>query len=1043
METKTTRFRLLSLVVSGCIAALGVGLGSVAVSEETTTIMATASSGTGDYAPELAVDGKMSTRWSSGFGDAEWWQIRFETPRRLCGLKISWETAFAEKYEVAVSMDGNEWRTVYAVDEGDGQTDLIFFKPVEAQYLRIVCKQRGTGWGHSIWEVKLYEAAQAPKVTASSFREAGSPELALDGDPATAWHSGEDKEPSITIQLPESMSLGGLELYWGKHFAKVYRVETSPDGKEWKQVAEEHKGNGGKDYVFFPATEAHYVRITALKSAEGKGVELALVEFKTGEEQATPIRDYQAKARDSRPGLFPMWLTRQQEFWTVVGVPDDPQESLLGETGTFEPFKEAFSVQPFIMMGDHLFSWADVKLEQRLEEDYLPLPSVRWLGPGWKLDISAVAWGDPGKTWSAVRYRLSSETNFDGQLALAIRPVQLNPIWQYGGMSPIRTIECVMGDTVRIVMNNRDAVVLPMPPAVMGTAPLRDGDTADYLLRNEFPLELKASDPDGKCGGGVLYNMKASSGQSTEVVILYPLHSPSEWPSEFVSDPAAAFEKVRQSERARWEPLLNRIGFDIPEERLIKVMKSNLAYVLINRDAPWFKPGARNYNHSWMRDGALTGVAMLRMGLPELPGEFIRAFNSYIRPNGWVPYMILEDGKPIGSSPDAIGGEGQEYDSQGEYPFIVRQYVDYTGDTNLLAQVYPQVIQSLKFAMQLRRFRMTREYQENPDRRAYYGLLPESNSHEGYYPAKHSYWDDFWVLRGLQDGAALAERMGKTNDVAWMRAEEAAFRKDLYASILEVIRRNSMNVIPGCVELGDIDPTSTTIAIMAADEKDELPQPYANNTFDLYYKNFARRLSPEFVDTFTPYEVRNADVFVRLGQRERALTMLRYLTEQSTRPHHWNHFAEVVHAKPRAPSYIGDMPHTWVGSDLINAMRSIFAYEHKNRLVLAAGIDPAWLQDGVAISKLPTPYGVVSYQFRKEIIPFEKPETHPFFFAAEGNAAPPAGFELPLPSEWPIERIELNGRPVQPVTQVLRFQTLPVEIRIFLQTDEVNAPVTW
>jgi len=1033
MHSKRCFFTLLSIVASGCMLAFSGGE-AVGLSNGT----ASASSGTGDYAAGLAVDGKLSTRWSSGFGDAEWWQLDFGQTQAISGLKIAWETAFAEKYEVAVSLDGVEWRTVYQVEEGDGQTDLLFFKPVEVRFLRIVCKQRGTGWGNSIWEATFYDGEQAPKIAASSFQDNAPPELALDGDPATAWHSGEEVA-SLIMELPEPMSLGGMELYWGAGYAQAYRIELSSDGQAWKQVFEETHGNGGKDYVFFPAAEARQVRVVCTRDLDDEGCELAQVEFKSGEEQATPIRDYQAKARDMRRGLFPMWMIRQQEFWTVVGTPDDDQESLLGETGTFEPYKGGFSVQPFVMEGDQLFSWADVALQQSLEEDYLPLPAVRWVGPGWRLDIAAVGWGDPGKTYAAVRYRLSAEKPFEGRLALALRPVQLNPIWQHGGMSPIRAIECVTGQPDRIVIEGRPAAYLPNPPEVMGASALSDGDVANYLARGEFPMELKAAEPEGKCGGGWLYDLKVGSGEAAEIVVVYPLHEGLDAPAEFLSEPAAAFEKIWLAEKARWEQLLGRVGFDIPEERLVKMLKSNIAYVLINRDPPWFKPGARNYNHAWMRDGALTGVAMLRMGLPELPGEFIRAFNGFVRPNGWVPYMILEDGRPIGSSPDAIGGEGQEYDSQGEYPFVVRQYVDYTGDTNLLAQVYPQVFQALKFAMQLRRHRMTDEYKNDPDRRAYYGLLPESNSHEGYYPAKHSYWDDFWALRGLQDGAALALRLGRTNDAAFLQAEETAFRADLYASLLETIRRHSMTVLPGCVELGDIDPTSSTVALMAGDEKDELPQPYANNTFDLYYSNFVKRLSPGYVDTFTPYEVRNADVFVRLGQRERALTMLRYFTQNSTRPQAWNQLAEVVHAKPRAPSYIGDMPHTWVGSDFINAFRSLLAYEHKDRLVLAAGIDPSWLADGMVVSNLPTLYGAVSYQFRKQVVQFGGYGEQPVLFLAEGAATPPGGFDLPLPAEWSVLLVELNGRILDNPGPVVHFDALPVKIRIFLQPEAAPA----
>lgn len=53
-------------------------------------------------------------------------------------------------------------------------------------------------------------------------------------------------------------------------------------------------------------------------------------------------------------------------------------------------------------------------------------------------------------------------------------------------------------------------------------------------------------------------------------------------------------------------------------------------------------------------------------------------------------------------------------------------------------------------------FRATAAYRM-PDKLGCYGLMPESISHEGYSGNPvHSYWDDFWTLRGLKDAADMA-----------------------------------------------------------------------------------------------------------------------------------------------------------------------------------------------------------------------------------------------------------------------------------------------
>ena len=986
---------------------------------------ATASSGSGDYAAQYAIDGKWDTRWSSNFGDSEWWQVHFEKAGEISGLKINWETAFAEKYEIAVSMDGQQWQKVYDVPEGDGRTDILFFKPVEAQYLRIQCLQRGTGWGNSIYEAKFYNGEQAPVCIADSSRPDAGPELAFDGDPATAWHSAADGVQKFEARLPEKFGLGGLELKWGADFAKVYAVELSADGAQWSPVFSEKGGNGEKDYVFFPSFDAQYVRIVCRESSAGQGYALAQIELKGGEEQATPIRAYQAKARDAKLGWFPMWLTRQQEFWTVVGLPDDNQETLIGETGTIEPHKGDFSVTPFVLDGNQFVTWADVKLDQRLEDDYLPLPSTRWTSDRWVLDVSAVASGPVGQSLTAVRYRFinTGSEPFSGKLALALRPVQLNPIWQHGGMSPINEAECTKGPgpwTFKV--NGLPRIAFLTQPAAIGVSALPDGEAADFLSRGEVPPSMKATDSEGKTGGGVLFDLSVPAGGTSDVVVAYMLHDQSKVPDDFAAAPAAGFEQVWSAQRALWDGLLNQLTIDIPEPRLIKVMKSNVGYVMVNRDAPWFKPGSRNYNHSWMRDGALTGVAMLRMGRPDLVKQFVESFFGFVGDNGWVPFLIMEEGKPNGYNPNLEVGEGHEYDSQGEFPFIVRQYYDYTGDRAMLEKVYPKVEKALEFARGLRRLRMTDAYKNEPAKKEYYGILPASNSHEGYFPAKHSYWDDLWVIKGFKDGAYLATVLGKTNDAVWMKAEAEDLRKCTYESMVNVSKRAGINQIPGCVEFGDMDATSTSVGIMACDETDFMPQPELKNTFDNYYKHISKRFNGER-DTFTPYEARNVDVFIRIGQRDRALKLLRYFVYDSTRPSGWNHLAEVVHEKYRAPSYIGDMPHTWCGSDLINATRSIFAYELGDQLVLAAGIDPAWLDKGVAVKNLFTQYGAVDYRIRQE-----NGEVKMTF---EGAAKPAGGFIVPLPESLTNLSAEINGQPAQIVDGKIRFNQLPAQVRLF------------
>jgi hypothetical protein len=982
-------------------------------------IVATASSGNGDYAARFAVDGNRKTRWSSEFRDSEWWQAEFSKPRVVGGLKINWETAFSEKYEVAVSDDGHEWRTVYRVTDGDGQTDLLFFGPVTTKFVRLDCRQRGTGWGNSIWEIAFYD--KAASASASSSMEGCEPQKAVDGLPDTGWRSEGGGPQWWMVELPEELDLGGVELTWGDRFAPEYDVEVSADGSNWQTMYREEFGNGAQDLVYFPSTRGRFIRIACRRGNAEDGYELRHFEPKSGEEQLTPLRAYQAAARNAARGRYPMWLLRQQEFWTVVGLPDDDQESLLGETGTIEPFKGGFTVQPFLQVGKRIVTWADVNLSQALVENYLPLPSVRWDAQALGLDIAPVVIGRPGAAQTVVRYRVTNRSA-EAQhvrLVLAVRAFQLNPPWQNGGVSRIEKIE-YKGDAAPAALHidGRPAVLLPTPPSKVGVSTLANGDPTDFLDRGGTLSDITvAIEPNGHANGGILYELNLEPGASKDVIIVLPLHKDASLDAAWSAHPAETFEAAWSEAVRKWKAILDGLQINIPEKKIAQVLKSNFAYVLINRDGPWFKPGSRNYNHSWMRDGALTGEAVLRLGRADLVKQFILNFYKFVNAQGWVPFMIMENGAPCGYNPDMNGGEGHEFDSQGEFVFIVRRYFDFTGDRATLEQVYPAVVRALEYGRAIRRMRMTDQYKGTE----FWGILPHSNSHEGYFPAKHSYWDDFWMLRGLKDGAYLAEVMGKRDDAQWMREEEADLRRCLLDSIAKVVQRHNLKNIPGCADLGDEDPTSTSIAVMACDETDYLPQDLLLSTFERYQHRIEKRYRGER-DSFTPYEARNADVFVRLGQRDRALALIRYLANDCTRPPAWNHLAEVVHAEYRAASYLGDMPHTWVGSDLIQAILSLLAYDRGNALILGAGLDPAWTGSGVEVQELPTRFGRVGYRVREIAGAIQIEVT--------GAAAPADGFLWVLPDAWRDRYVTVNGQPTQVENGAVRFSSLPAAIEL-------------
>jgi hypothetical protein len=989
-------------------------------------VTATASSGDGAYDAAMAVDGDMRTRWSSVFEDNQWWMAEFDAPRLLNGLTIHWETAFGEIYSVeAAGPDGN-FRKVYETAIGDGRRDIIHFRPMLVKRLRINGIQRGTGWGFSIFEVEFHDGHRPQILAASSTAPGSDPLNAMDGLDATAWRSAPSaSEAELLVTLPVRREIGGLFLTWAEDFPRSYRVDGSLDGETWRPLYASNENEGGISMIHLVPTPVRHLKIACRESATGKGFSLAEIELKASEEKATPIKLYQAAARSAKPGRYPIWLGREQEFWTVVGLPGFEHESLISEIGSVEPVKGGFTVMPYLHAGEQFITYADGRLQQSLMESALPIPSVGWRDVPLELEVTAVATGSPGRAFTAVRYRVRNATTapIAARLALAILPVQINPIWQEGGLSPIDRLEFTTerGFTVARV-NGRPRLYAPAAPAAMGAANHRAGGVVGRIERNQAPPDRIATDPDGLAAGALFYDLALAAGEAREIILFLPLDAAAPPPRDAALDPAIFFEKRLAEAADLWRPLINRFQVAIPEKRLIDCARSNIAYILINKDGPWIKPGSRRYSHSWIRDGAMTSVALLRMGIVDEVRKWIEAVMPHVASTGMVPYIIFEDGRPVGFDYTDTSGEGKEYDAQGQFVYAARQYYDYTGDRAFLRRVYPKVISALKFTMELRRQRLTDEYMNDPRLQAYRGILPLSNSHEGYYPAMHSHWDNFWCLRGLKDGIHLAAEMERAEDLRWMTRELEEFRGAVMESIRFLIAEKGIDHIPGCVEKADCDPTSTSIAVMVTGDAEHLPRAPLKAMYDRYYDEFVRGMRPGDERTFTPYEVRTAEAFIRMGQRERALVMLRHFVKDSVRPFGWNHMAEVVHARYRAPSYIGDMPHTWVGSGYINAVRAIFEYEQMGELTLGAGLDPAWFREGVTVKDLPTLFGPISFTVRQA--------DANVLFDVTGRAAPPDGFRLPLPAQLAGRTATVNGMATPVENGVIRFARLPARVEV-------------
>jgi hypothetical protein len=883
-------------------------------------------------------------------------------------------------------------------------------------------------------DLRLQELPPSPPVPAtplarSEASAAGAPAaLAVDGRLDTAWRSDPARgaPARLELDLGAQRELGGVVLDWAEAApATSYDLELSSDGVVWATGRSVRDGNGGRDFLRLPDAEARFLRLT-LQAGPRDHYALAEVELQPPD-FAPPTACARARATAAPRGELPRAFAGEQNTWTLVGTDGGPESALLSEDGALEVAAGGFSIEPFVVAGGRRFSWADVALAQSLREGYLPIPSVTWTSDAWRLRITSWAASEPAVLTVAgtlvARYELSNrgEQPLDLQLLLAVRPLQVNPPTQSlnlaGGVSPIAELDwdgerCSVS-TPRGVVRNVQFLSVP------DRAQLSSFDASELAVRvpqADARQPQHVRDTTGFASGVFGYDLHVPAGQTARLALLVPLAPDATSPPELLS--LERLDRSEASVSAAWSERLDRVAIRVPPaaQPVIDTLRSSLAYILISRDGPMLRPGTRSYARSWIRDGAMMSEALLALGQAEVAASYFDWFAPYQFAGGKVPCCVDRRGA------DPV----PENDSPGELIFLAAELYRYTGDRARLERAWPHIEAAAKYLEQLRARERTADNQ-TPERRAYYGLLPASISHEGYSdkPA-YSYWDDFWGLIGYQDAAYAAEVLGKPEARALAQARDE-FGADLYASLHASVARHGLSFLPASADRGDLDPTATTIALAPGREQAALPQQLLQQTFERYWQSFEQRRQSHSWDAYTPYELRLIGSFVRLGWRERAQQLLRYFLADRW-PLGWNAWAEVVGREPRQPRFIGDRPHAWVASDYIRSVLDSFAYARDGAVVIAGGVPPEWLDNsGIAVQGLRTSAGVVDYsavQVGQNVhIELRGP-------------APRGGFVLPWlwESSPASARVTINGAAARWEEAELRVRSAPAHIVVQLDS---------
>jgi len=856
-------------------------------------------------------------------------------------------------------------------------------KELGAIELAIVAVEGGAG---TLWigdlRIEDHASLVRARASASSARPGFDADRALGG---SVWiPSPDDAHPWFAIDFVGVRTLGGLVIDWRDGApASGFRVRASSSGRRWRTVYATPRAGGARSYVYLPNLKTRFLRLEFNAPLSGAALEPQSFEFSRSIEAFC----YGVARREPR-GWYPRWLHREQTLWTPIGTANGTHCALMNEEGAVEIAPASFMIEPMVTIDGRLFTWADVEQRQELLEDVLPVPSAIWESAAWRLHVQ----GEATQTGHVrLRYRLEnhSHRSLSARLLVLVRPFQVTPPWQrigsIGGVSPVHDMAWESG-ALRV---NETAIVAPATaPSGFAATTFDDGFVASRLADvGRDRADESVHDALGLGSAALAFDLTLDGHATAErIVECLPTDA-----SRAMGQPA--FDWAKELPAAQWSALSGWAS------DAIGAALTATAHILVTRSGAALQPGPRRYARSWIRDGTIMSAALLRMRHAKEVVEFIRWYAPYQRADGFIPCCVDRDG------PDWL----VEHDSHGQLIAVIADCYRFTADSRFLEDCWPFVAKAVGCIEGL--------LDES-------GLLPVSASHEGYLSQPvHSYWDDFWALRGLRDAVDLAQKIGDRDAAESWSGVAKRLAVALFESIERTRAAHELDFIPGSVEWADFDPTATANAIALLDVAEGLDPRAVRQTFDRYLSDWRRKRSGELEwDKYSPYEIRIIGALVRLGRREAALELLRFFLSDR-RPPAWNQWPEIAWRDRRAPAHVGDLPHTWVAAEYVLAVRSLFAYESlaDRRLVVAAGLASEWTSgSGVRVHEMPTLYGALSFSARAV-------DEHTF--RCEIAPGVNAGIELRPPLSGPLVGVTVDGRPHENFdAQSVTIASTPAEI---------------
>jgi hypothetical protein len=676
----------------------------------------------------------------------------------------------------------------------------------------------------------------------------------------------------------------------------------------------------------------------------------------------------------------------------------DTLKTFVEPEGCFSPGVGSYGIYFWLYDAEAGKLWAPtmdgVKVGHGLEGLGCLIPSSSWSGGAFPLStrVCEVRRSSPAGDVFVVAawvYLYGPPPSSKGRTRLALYAA-LRPLGPAGG--PVHALSVSdAGDA--LLVGGRPALVADQRPSAAGV--LETDSIGDEAMQGKVPVGKQVLSMAGNCSGALRFDLFLAPGEAKLLGFICPVQpgrravghqwdGRSGWaqldlakpnPKEggvLQPDPGLDYyrglkaEAIFREAEGYWKGLTGRVAIKVPDLRWAECFAATIGHVALcmNEGAP--DVAVVNYN-VFNRDGVYVANILQKAGRLDLSEQAIDYFLAH-------PFN---------------GRVAVEADNPGQVLWAMGQHWLFSRDRKWLQRVYAS---AMKLAAMIQYYRTTPPPHyvkatsldfgdalppDKPDELpAFRRQVLKPGSCDGHHPEYTEAFD----TAGLRAAALLAKAAGKDNDAAeWSKLADALFAR--YDAAFGAKLRNgygSYSVLWPC-QLYPVGGAS-------------LPR-----VLDQF-----KGIGGQKPGGWRYFPLATAHQGLLAGNREAGYrTIEEHLKhEQMTG---WYAFDEGGGSGPGGWGHLRTtwkpgvaMPHGWAIAEMWLLLRDCLAFEDSDRVVLLAGIDPAWFRDerGIAVGNLPTHFGSCSFAYTV------KGTTGTLKLT--GEAKPPGGFVFRTPGKGDI-----------------------------------------